>query len=164
MSEKVLNFQAFYSASKHNNHSRNNSDGGGGDDMWSQSLENRLNSMEYRVEQTRNHLWAGIALLLAAFAGGFLSLDTKIDSLSDRMDTKIAKVDDKLNDLNVNMDNKIDSLSNRMDTKFAKVDDKFAKLDDKLNDLNVNAAKMDGKLDAIIQKLDGKTKSAAKSD
>ena len=60
-------------------------------DAWQTSVENRLASLDRRLDGVRSHLdtnfrwtWGGLATgvlaLLGAFAGGFLYLSNKIDA------------------------------------------------------------------------------------
>ena len=78
-------------------------------------------------------------------------LDTRIDGnteLLKRIDKKIDRVDQKIEELSARVDEKIDNLSSRMDQK---IDGLSARMDKKIDNLS---ASMDQKIDNLSARMD----------
>lgn len=69
---------------------------GGSDDMWKASVENRLTTLHEDIREVRKNLWVVAFFLLAAFAGGYLALDAKISSSTDKIQSQIDNSLDKI--------------------------------------------------------------------
>ena len=77
---------------------------------------------------------------------GFIYLGNRIDSLDNKIETKIETVreslDNKIETVRESLDNKIEGLRKEMMQRFDKMDEKFAKMDDRF-------AKMDERFVSI---------------
>ncbi len=61
----------------------------GGMEIWHQSVETRLSELRHDVRQVLQALIAGMLLLLGAFATGFVILNAKADTSTERTLSKL---------------------------------------------------------------------------